>query len=60
VANLAPKFGKPVVGGSFATREDPFTRELEDRNIPMMPSPERAIKALAALRQYARFREGFL
>jgi acetyl-CoA synthetase (ADP-forming) len=60
VANLAPKFGKPVVGGAFATREDPFTRELEDRNIPMMPSPERAIKALAALRQYARFREGLL
>ena len=60
VANLAPKFGKPVVGGSFATREDPFTRELENRNIPMMPSPERAIKALAALRQYARFREGLL
>ena len=60
VANLAPKFGKPVVGGSFVTREDPFTRELEDRNIPMMPSPERAIKALAALRQYARFRAVFL
>ncbi len=55
-ASLAPKFGKPVVGGSFATREDPYTRELQNRGVPMLPSPERAIRALAALHRYARFR----
>jgi acetyl-CoA synthetase (ADP-forming) len=55
-ASLAPKFGKPVVGGSFATREDSYTRELQNRGVPMLPSPERAIRALAALHRYARAR----
>jgi acetate---CoA ligase (ADP-forming) subunit alpha len=59
-AMLAPKFGKPVVGGSFVTREESYTRELQDRGVPMLPSPERAIRALAALHRYARARAALL
>jgi len=48
--------GKPMVGGSFCTRDEAFIRELQDRGLPVLPSPERAMSALAALTQYARYR----
>ncbi|MBI5569864.1 MAG: CoA-binding protein [Desulfomonile tiedjei] len=48
--------GKPMVGGSFCTRDETFIRELQDRGFPVLPSPERAVRALAALTQYARYR----
>jgi len=60
VASLTPESGKPVVGGSFCTREDPFIRELQNKSFPVLPSPERAVKALAALHKYARAREALL
>ncbi len=59
-ASLAPRFGKPVVGGSFSTREDSYTRELQNRGVPMLPSPERAIRALSALHRYARAKAALL
>jgi acyl-CoA synthetase (NDP forming) len=56
VASLQERYGKPVVGGSFYTRSEPFIRELQDLGVPVLPSPERAMNALAALVRYADFR----
>ncbi len=56
VSSLGAKYGKPVVGGSFYTRNEHFIRELQDRGLPVLPSPERAVRALGALARYAAFR----
>jgi len=60
VAKLSARYGKPVVGASFCTRDEPFVRELQDSGVPVLPSPERAIKALAALVKYAAMREAII
>ncbi len=49
LAEMSSRYGKPVVGASFCTRDEPFVRDLQDSGVPVLPSPERAIKALAAL-----------
>jgi acetate---CoA ligase (ADP-forming) subunit alpha len=54
---LPDTYGKPVVGGSFCTRQEYLIRRLQDSGFPVLPSPERAVKALAALVKYARIRE---
>jgi acetate---CoA ligase (ADP-forming) subunit alpha len=54
---LAAQYGKPVVGGSFCTRKELIIRMLQDAEFPVLPSPERAVKALAALVTYARMRQ---
>jgi acyl-CoA synthetase (NDP forming) len=56
MAQLAPKYGKPFVGGSFYTRSEPFTKMLQDNGVSVLPSPERAIIALSALTRYAEKR----
>jgi acyl-CoA synthetase (NDP forming) len=55
VAKLSASYGKPVVGASFCTRDEPFVRELQDGGVPVLPSPERAIKACCP-GEYARER----
>lgn len=56
-AKLGAQYGKPLVGGSFYTRREAFIREVQDRGLPVLPSPERAVRALGALYRYSRFRE---
>jgi acetyl-CoA synthetase (ADP-forming) len=56
VTSLAASYGKPLVGGSFYTRDELFIRELQDRGLPVLSSPERAVRALGALARYAAFR----
>jgi acetate---CoA ligase (ADP-forming) subunit alpha len=54
---LPDTHGKPVVSGSFCTRDEFFIQRLQDSGFPVLPSPERAVKALAALVKYAKIRE---
>jgi len=57
VASLVEAYGKPVLGFSFLTRENHFISGLQDKGVPVMPSPERAAKALGALVDYTRLRK---
>jgi acyl-CoA synthetase (NDP forming) len=54
---LSEEFGKPVVGGSFCTRQEMINQKLQDAGFPVLSSPERAVKALAALVTYANMRK---
>jgi acyl-CoA synthetase (NDP forming) len=46
VAALIASHDKPVLGFSFLTRENPFISGLQDKGVPVLPSPERAARAL--------------
>ncbi len=56
IAHLAPESGKPVVGSSFMLRSETFIKMLQDKGVAVLPSPERGVKALAALARYAQCR----
>jgi acyl-CoA synthetase (NDP forming) len=60
VAELSKEFEKPVVGASFCTREEPFIRKLQDCGVAVLSSPERAVRALGALTEYARARQSII
>ncbi len=57
VASLMDAYEKPVLGFSFLTRDNPFISGLQDKGVPVLPSPERAARALGALVDYARLRK---
>ena len=50
---LPEKYGKPVIASAFADREDDAVAFVQDRGIPCYRSPERAVRAMAALCQHA-------
>lgn len=56
VAKLAATWGKPVVGSSFGPRSEPFVNKLQEYGVPVLPSPERAVRAIAGLTRYALMR----
>ncbi len=60
VASLMETFKKPILGFSFMTRDNHFVAGLQDRGIPVLPSPERAARAFGAMVRYTRFREKIL
>lgn len=60
LSSLTTKYGKPMVGASFQAGADSLLRKLNERNFPVLPSPERAVKAIGALCRYARMRERLL
>ncbi|MDY6854963.1 MAG: CoA-binding protein [Thermodesulfobacteriota bacterium] len=56
-AKIPELCGKPMFGSSFFSREgEPLVALLEDRGMPIYPSPDRAVKAMAALCHYAEIR----
>jgi acyl-CoA synthetase (NDP forming) len=57
VSSLREKQEKPVFGFSFRGRDDSLILALQDKGIPVLPSPERAAAAMGALVKYSRFRE---
>jgi acyl-CoA synthetase (NDP forming) len=57
VSGLMKSHDKPVLGFSFLTRENPFISGLQDKGVPVLPSPERAARALGALAECSRLRE---
>jgi acyl-CoA synthetase (NDP forming) len=54
---LKKNYAKPLVGFSFHNRQNPMLQKLQHYNIPVLPSPDRAARALAALVSYGRLRE---
>ncbi len=60
VAALPGTFDKPVVGGTFCRTSEHFMQKLQNDSFPVLPSPERAVKGLAALVKYARLKAKLL
>jgi acyl-CoA synthetase (NDP forming) len=51
------ELNKPILAGCFAGREDEAVRLIQDGGVPVYPTPERAVRAMAALVQYQRIRQ---
>ncbi len=57
IEELVQTYGKPVIGFSFHSQEAFFIKRLRERNIPVMQSPHRAARAVAALCRYTKWRK---
>ena len=57
IASLVDTHKKPIVGFSFLTRDNDFIAGLQDKGVPVLPSPERAARAFGAMVDYTRLRE---
>jgi acetyl-CoA synthetase (ADP-forming) len=57
VSSLMEAYKKPIVGFSFMTRDNRFVSGLQDKGIPVLPSPERAAKAFSAMVRYTELRK---
>ena len=57
LAELIKKHQKPLIGFTFQSHQDTFIRRLVRYGVPVLPSPERAARAMAALVCYARLLE---
>jgi acyl-CoA synthetase (NDP forming) len=56
-AELLRGFGKPVMGASFNGLQDMAIKILVEGGIPIYPSPERAVRAMAMLCEYAEIKQ---
>ena len=54
VADLIEKHHKPLIGFTFQSPENPFIEKLLNCGLTVLPSPERAARAMAALVCYSR------
>ncbi len=50
---------KPILCCSFNGREDESVAMIQDGGIPVYPSPERAVQAMASLHKYARIKSAY-
>jgi len=55
--NLPVKFAKPILCASFSGREDNAVALIQDGGIPVYPTPERAVRAMAALWEYKKIKD---
>jgi acyl-CoA synthetase (NDP forming) len=60
LSSLLKQHGKPIVGYTFRSLEEPFIQELYRRGIPVFPGPERAVRALEAVIRYKSIRANIL
>lgn len=58
VADLVQSLRKPIIGYSYRDRSDSSIRRLHDLGVPVLPSPERAARAMAALVRFSQFQAG--
>jgi len=58
ISKMVLTHGKPVVGFTFHSEEASFIKRLQANNFPVMPSPHRAARAVAAVCRYAAWRKG--
>ena len=54
--NLLERYGKPIVVESV-TGHQPLLQDLDARGVPVYPTPERTVDAMAALLRYKYYRE---
>ena len=54
LAALTAKHHKPLIGFTFHDPQELFVRKLLHHGVPVLPSPERAARAMAALFDYSR------
>lgn len=60
LSRFPEKYGKPMIVSSFWGIEDDALRFLVENGIPVFPSPERAVNAMASLYRYGNERSGAL
>ena len=53
-------FKKPVLGSTFQDHTDSMVKTVRQEGIPIYPAPERAVKAMAVMCQYKRYRDKLL
>ena len=59
IGDLSRNSSKPIIGFSFRTRDDHLVRGIQDQRVPVLPSPGRAARAMAALVHYSLFSKSF-
>ncbi len=58
LAEYAKKSDKPIVAVAMGGKKtDYYARILEDKGVPVYPTPERGVRALAGLVQYSKYLE---
>jgi len=60
IARLLETYKKPIVGYTYRSIQEAFTKSLIDQGVPVFQGPERAVRALKALVQYSNLRERIL
>jgi acetyltransferase len=55
--DIPRQLNKPILAGCFAGREDEVVRMIQDGGVPVYPTPERAVRAMAAMVEYRRIRQ---
>lgn len=60
IAHLIETHNKPIVGFTFRSLQEDFTKSLINQGVPVFPGPERAVRALKASVQHYCLREKIL